>query len=147
MPHDCVCQMPARKFGGRRLWVLYEGGENFGLPEPKILYTLNSPLWQKLPPKFMCSGQSFLLNWTHFNIGLNQTVCPWTWRQQFPQKRSNRRVQCGIITIETVVLTVNFVITWKYTRYKYTCFCGWPPDGASSIRSAQSVLKLSRRTV
>jgi len=27
------------------------------------------------------------------------------------------------------------------------CFCGWPPDGTHSIRSAQSVLKLSRRTV
>jgi hypothetical protein len=28
-----------------------------------------------------------------------------------------------------------------------TCSCGWPPDGARSIRSARSVLKLSRRTV
>jgi hypothetical protein len=27
------------------------------------------------------------------------------------------------------------------------CFCGWRPDGVRSIRSKQSVLKLSRRTV
>ena len=33
------------------------------------------------------------------------------------------------------------------SRLAPTCFCGWTPDGARSIRSAQSVLKLSRRTV
>ena len=33
------------------------------------------------------------------------------------------------------------------SRLAPTCFCGWMPDGARSICSAQSVLKLSRQTV
>jgi hypothetical protein len=50
------------------------------------------------------SGQFFPLNWTHFNIDMNQTACLLTCRQQFPQKRPNRSLPFGVTITKTLSL-------------------------------------------
>jgi hypothetical protein len=75
MLHDCVCFRYVLKSWCEGTCALHKRvGKMLSHRNPKSSTPLKSPLWIKLPPNFVYSGQITPSKLNHSNITLNQTV-------------------------------------------------------------------------